>query len=664
MPSKIKVRVEDEKFLQQDTRKNQQLKPGEKIKDLHIMVKKSKQTAHEEDYVADRVEEIRVMKDQRDKPSELLGQGENQTQLKPEQYWRESHKRVNSISEKPDYKDDWQADVFDPVTRNKMLAVLARLAAQRIMVRFRDAEGFDSKTPKVITNLYENSARGKYGVGSEEILLFYTMFEAAIKGAALREEGYYEGRRRVKTSRSRRGNWKYKSIYDYEDVMSWLIPIESFVPGDITKLSVQEMGRAAIELLPDFDTFKKEYADYSNIHKVQPLSAYQQSEVKTFGLPHGAEAGDKVIVRKYWNSLTDTFDVMANNILLTEPENPLSKTYVHGQIPLHLTRFEPLSVNYYLGMSLPFKLASFQDMTNAIWNMSLDQMFIALKSPIFNASGSDIDLDWLYPANVIDLDQGTDLNSIREFKISPQTNFSTGLLNVMQQRMNESTSTGHEQSGIAGAGRVRTAEEVATARQASLEIMGLFLKQMEWAEEARLEQRAKNLLYYYSKRLKSTGKHRKVVVENVRLLNDALGKMEINIRPNPRSQEQLNVLNERTEENSQVVDIKPSAIRNAKIVAELVPNSSLKETEREKKENEIAWRKLTGEDPMVNQEESLKALAEVYGKDPSKVIKSQPALSALDQIPGQQGQGGQKLDPNNLKRAINQSEKVIPNEGI
>jgi len=187
---------------------------------------------------------------------------------------------------------------------------------------------------------------------------------------------------------------------------------------------------------------------------------------------------------------------------------------------------------------------------------------------------------------------------------------------------------------------------------------------MEWAEEARLEQRAKNLLYYYSKRLKSTGKHRKVVVENVRLLNDALGKMEINIRPNPRSQEQLNVLNERTEENSQVVDIKPSAIRNAKIVAELVPNSSLKETEREKKENEIAWRKLTGEDPMVNQEESLKALAEVYGKDPSKVIKSQPALSALDQIPGQQGQGGQKLDPNNLKRAINQSEKVIPNEGI
>jgi len=234
----------------------------------------------------------------------------------------------------------------------------------------------------------------------------------------------------------------------------------------------------------------------------------------------------------------------------------------------------------------------------------------------------------------------------------------------MKQAMNESTNQGTEQSGAAGVGRVRTAEEVATAREASLEVMGLFLRQMEWFEEDRAEQKIQLMLEFYTRRQKSTGKHRKVVVDQVQLLNDELGTMEINIRPNARSKEVLNQLNEASENLSQVLDITPTEIRNFKGWMRIIPNSSLKETKQQEKENEIAWQKLTSENPLVNQEENLKDLAKVYGKNLEKIMKRGDSnMGMIEQLMQRGGQGSPaNLDNNNLKRAVSQADQ-LPKRG-
>ena len=40
--------------------------------------------------------------------------------------------RMNEYHLQPEYKDDWQNNVFDPITRNKLIAILSKIASSRM----------------------------------------------------------------------------------------------------------------------------------------------------------------------------------------------------------------------------------------------------------------------------------------------------------------------------------------------------------------------------------------------------------------------------------------------------------------------------------------------------------------------------------------------------
>ena len=49
-------------------------------------------------------------------------------------YVRDSVDRMNEYHLKPAHKDDWQSNVYDPVTRNKAIAVLSKVASARMAI--------------------------------------------------------------------------------------------------------------------------------------------------------------------------------------------------------------------------------------------------------------------------------------------------------------------------------------------------------------------------------------------------------------------------------------------------------------------------------------------------------------------------------------------------
>ena len=566
------------------------------------------------EYVHMRTNEILEMKQARDQEHRHFGILEDGSSCSLLKYINESEKRMNGSLERSEFKDDWQANIFDHVTRNKTMQILARLTAQRMKSFFYNIRGLQSDVALVISNLYEANSRGKNGLNKGEEFLFQSMFESILKGTVVREISYFEGKRRVKIRKNKK-RWEYKTIYTYEDVLKTVIPLEDFIPGDVSKFKIALMNKCATEEPMSLATFIERYSSFPGFSNVRPVSYYSDAEKSFFRIK---DVKDQVLVRRYFNKNTDTWDVIANGYLLTEIGEPLP--YKHKQLPFVDSKFEILSNNFFYGMSLPFKLASYQDMDNALLNMILDQVFIALKSPIFIASGSEIELDWMYPSNVIDIDPEADVNKIREFKVQPETGAATQMLNMLQLRMNESSVQGQGQA----AGTPRSAEEIATVREASMDLMDLFLKQMEWAEEDIAEQTLQIMIEKYPERLKSTGTHRKFVIDNIRLLNDELGIMEVNLRKEKRSKEVLNSLNLKTKAMSQIVDLSLEAIQQFKGAVKVIPNASVKETEAQRKRAEIEWNKLTSQNPYVNQKENIKDLAESYGKDPSKLILDQP----------------------------------------
>lgn len=617
--------------LTKPTNKSEEQKQPEEVL---FEVKEFEQGEKETDRVEYVNKRIREMAEARNQPFKYFGL-KNQSTNKQEyltlkEYIDESEKRLNGLLEKPSHKDDWQTNISDNITRDKFISIIGRLSSQRMKAQFLNNDGLPTDIAKIITNLYEAAARGKNGMGKDEPFLYDSLFEAGSKGTCVREETYFLGKRKVKDHDrfKKSGEVKYKTIYEYEDVCSKVIPLEEFYPGDISKRNIQEMPDCATVQFPSYASFRQEFADYDNSKYVEKKT--MSNEEKTLFCVDDTKE-DIVRVVKYYNRITDSFDIVAGDVLLTKIDNPLP--HPHKQLPFNSGIGEMLSPKFFYGMSIPMKLSSMQDMNNTILNMTFDQLYLALMTPIFNSSGADIDIDWLYPKSVIDLPKGTNPNAIREFQTNTNNiSVSQNMLGLIRQRLDENSSSGSEQSGISGNGRAKTAEEVATAREAAMDISAMFLRFMEWAEEDRAEQRIQNMLYYYSKPMKN-GKYRKIVIDNVRLLKGELGRMMINITKEPRMPEELDKMNETTEEMSQVVDITPELLRNFKYMIKIVPNASLKETEAMKLNKEMQWFQLTAQNPMVNQKENIKDLAEAYGKDVNKIIAQEQPI----QIPGMEG---------------------------
>ena len=625
----------------QNLKHETELQPEEKM----LEVEDFNQGEKEKDrvrFVEKRLEELVNTRNQGFKYFGMKNQNTNkQEYLTLIDYINESEKRLNGDLPKPEHKDDWQANIFDNITRDKFISIISRLSAQRMKAQFLNNEGLPSDTAKIVTNLYEAAARGKNGLGKDEKFLFKSLFEAGAKGTVVREETYFLGKRKIKDHEHFRKTeeLKFKTIYEYEDVYSKVIPLEEFYPGDITKQDIQEMPDCAVVQFPDYATFRQEFADYENAKYVQK-GTISKEEQALFNIDSTKEEVVRVV--KYYNRITDSHDIVAGGVLLTKVGNPLP--HPHKQLPFNAGMFEMISPQFFYGMSLPMKLASMQDMNNSLLNMTFDQLYIALMTPIFNSSGADIDIDWLYPKAVIDLPRGTNPNAIRELNTNPNNiTLAQNAMAIIKRRMDEGAASGSEQSGISGAGRSKTAEEVATAREAAMEISGMFLRFMEWSEEDRAEQRIQNMLYYYSKPLKSNGKYRKIVVDNVRLLQGELGKMMVNITKEPRKKEELDKINLQTEEMSQVVDVTPELLRNFNYMVKIVPNASLKDTESTRINKELSWYQITAQDPMFNQKEVRKDLAEAFGKDISKIMAvEQPAQTP---IPGMEGMPTPPVSP-------------------
>lgn len=609
----------------------QDLQEEEKISEEIEEIEQSEEELARIAFVEKRVTE---MAEDRNKAFKYFGMknshSNKQEYLTLREYIEESEKRLNGILEKSEEKDDWQANIFDNVTREKFMSIIGRLSAQRMKAQFLNNDGVDGNFAKIITNLYEAAGRGKNGIGKDEKFLYFSLFEAGLKGTVVREEGYYLGKRKVKNHEHFRktGEIKYKTIYEYEDVYSEVTPLEEFLPGDCSKTEIQEMSECARVQFIDQDTFVSNYAEYKNVKAVAPQAPTKEDQTMFFV----SDDTDSVKVIKYYNRITDSHDIVANGILLTKLGNPLP--HPHKQLPFTVGRPELLSTRFFYGMSIPMKLSSMQDMNNSVLNMMFDLLYISLMSPIFNGSGADIDVDWMYPKSVIDLPKGTNPNLIREFNINPNNiTLAQNALGMIRSRIDTITASGDEQSGISGAGRARTAEEVATAREAAMQIAGMFLRLMEWTEEDRAEQRCQNMLYYYSKPLKSNGKYRKIVIDNVRLLNDEIGRLVINITKEPREKEALNKINLKTEDMSQVIDVTPEMLRNFKYLVKIIPNASLKETEATRTAKELNWYQLTAQNPLVNQKENIKSLAEAYGKDVTKILVQEQTIPGMEGMP-------------------------------
>lgn len=493
--------------------------------------------------------------------------------------------------EKPEWKKDYQYNVFDPVSRDKVMAIISKSGG------LYEAEFFNtnkklakiSETIATVLGAFYKDSTIKLNEKEKNKL---TMLAALITPKAIWYEGWRYQKRAIRDIEERDEygrvtKTKKKEIVHYNGPWGELCQVEDIIPGSLKIRELQEQPRFTWLPKMQMEQFKRLYpvSKYPEAAKVLPHGQLLSNDITEFNLRDDLKENE-VEVAMPFEKWDDRHAIIANGIMLTPLNAPMP--FAHKDYPFVWGGFEELSPWFIYDMPLTMKILDMQDMNNEILNLTLDMVWRALNEVVLVQDGDGINDDVLYGGGMISVNDPKNFQKL-EFGSSFAFQSASGMLDRARRSI-ESASLDAPQSGQSGA-RAITAREALIARESALEITTLFLTNMENMERDKARLRVKNQLDRYKRPIdweKRIGEDltkealpifRELSVRDAKLDGGKRGTININITETPRPKEELdkeNVQNDK--ELSQTIDISPELIREIDFDVEIVGNSSTRKS--------------------------------------------------------------------------------------
>jgi hypothetical protein len=287
--------------------------------------------------------------------------------------------------------DDWGADVILPDGFSAMQTYLQ----ETIDARFRPVlEGVES-SDEVLA--WYNNAIFQHGMDTTEFDQETTKARSAasmLGTSFTREEYRYETREVMDPVSFKDGKIQYKKkeIMDYDDVYTRYCRPENCFMDPSAEDQKYAMDCIYREVL-DFDTFKELYLDkpeFKDVDKVVPASSLDK-RAGFFLMGDDMEENDVEILH-YENRLTDSYDVLCNNVLIRKGPMPNK----HKELTLDVWTFYPMEGQIY-GMGIPKIIYTLVEERRTNRNQQLDRNTLQ-NSKMFLANDLfDLDEDDLTP---------------------------------------------------------------------------------------------------------------------------------------------------------------------------------------------------------------------------------------------------------------------------
>lgn len=567
---------------------------------------------------------------------------------------------VTNIDEREDI-EDWQARIHDPFTRNKIVAILAKVASMLPQTEFFGVGDEDIRKAQILRDLKEHS---DYMDDNEE-LLFYALLECVVKGTVVAYEGYQERKKKVRDIKRYDSGSKIE-IKEGEEITRKLfgeiVPLEDFYPSSVGIRKIKDMPYCFWRTIMPASQFKMKFAQYEKAKNVEPYTGfYGEDAERPFYLDYiseGVPEGSVELIR-YYNKENDEFVLIANGVWLNplEGEEVMPLPFAHKELPFWKAIYEPLGADFFYGKSMPDKLKSMQDVINVLHNMMLDQGFLTIFPPILvDGLNDEIEDDFLRPGRRIPV---TNASNYKELAQSSPNSFHQFILEFTKRVMEE-TSVDAVNQGIAGVGERTTATEIERAAEAVTAILGLFAMFVKWGIRDKDRIRAKNILQFYTKplieRVLGEGANKEfkqafnvIKIEDTTLSSGKRGTKIIELYGSkedmptrPEIQTRAKIVERGTGKRTEILAITPEYIRNFEFDVKLVPNRRAQMSKALEKalllEKARVYMEFMPE--FIDKEELAMQIAEAYGDIPGKIVKK-PEPQQTPMIPGMEGgQGG------------------------
>ena len=550
-------------------------------------------------------------------------------------YVRDSVDRMNEYHPMPAHKEDWQSNVFDPITRNKLIGILSKIASTRmkpdLVVKPRSifkTEGTYEKK-MIFSDLLEAANRHN----KDELQLIWEMYTCMSQGTVVGYESWKKDTREIEYIKEvdpDTGEVKTEkmSVNAWDDVFGEIVPLNEWYPETIWVHDIGAIKRCFRAQRMRGEAFRDTYKNFPNFDKCQPSGAYAVDGVYDWGIPADIN-GDEYFVLHYYDEVNDKLMIWGSGTELYNGPMPWN----HKRLPFWLSQFEPISDRLIYGKSLPDKLMGMQDMNNGLFNGILDQLFIGLNSPIFtDGDVDDLGDGYLEPGRIYHGEQGTSMSKVNLGGIDPTA---YNVLNLIKQGMEEASMSA-QSNGVATGGR-KTKFEVQQLQEGALNLASLFLQIMESCYAQKYWLRMYNIIQYYSQPSSVEGdkpQFKFITLENRKLTNGKIGKKMIQISDTYGSDAKQQLTDIASKEEGKPFDVLNSKVEPIIITRDwlmnhemdleirIIPNSSVKDSNADKTNKDIAFYQMTANDPMIDPIKNRKDLAEAFGKD-EDIVKEQ-----------------------------------------
>lgn len=597
-------------------------------------------------------------------------------------YINDSTKRFNGYIPEREGKYDWQSHVFSNATRNKTMALFAKIGLQAPDVKIRAVDrknNLSKKASNIIHDCYEYS-----NVKSNASMAYFNeTLDCAVKGTVVVYEGYKVKERKIKEITSYEPltgeiTFDEKTIRDYDDCYSEICNLPDFFIWNIYEEDIQNQSRIIWRKIMLKDEFKTLFAKFPNVDKVKAGQELSPAEEKEFYKEQwGTELeSDSIEVLYCFDKDNDEYVIIANGVKMQDSPFPWN----HKQYPFAKTVFEKFDVRFFYGKSLPDKMLSDQDTLNTLYNMALDKTFLSIFPPILDSTINEIEDEMLVPGRRMPVE---DINSMKELGIKSVDSSHFNMLELVSKNIDLS-SVSTTQQGQAGSGS--TAREVVLAEENARMLLGVFnflLEDLVW-KKAKL--RIANILQFYSQPNKvevftNKGKDeiqekfREITLDNIGLEDGKTGIKKIRLTEELSPEKKLLRKKEISKEERdlkikegidiEILEVPASYIRQLSVDLSIVKNSgylSSKSTDMALGLEYIKY--VTTLFPeLVNKEALFEDLNEMYEKDTER-LKAQ-APQQPQQNPQQAGRGGMG-QTNNVRQLAgkNPGNQDMPVGGI
>src|SRR3990167_2230035 len=422
------------------------------------------------------------------------------------QYIDDNERRLNGFrpTREEHDKEEWQANVFDNVTRVKLKAFCAGVALNIPEQDFRatNEEGlFSAQRAEAMKQLVRHS----YIVDDNpQLQTFFEVWNMLAVGTVIKFDGFlkYQHKSKIITGFDEDTGevmFEEKEVTSENRCIDVDVPLSEFLIWDFNVFNVQEQPRVAWIQHYNKDTLKLEFGHLPNFKYVKDAASVSRfaSSTTTHFYDKWAsrveKENDYELVR-YYSVPEDRYEIWCNGVDLLR--SPMLWGRKKKRYPFSKSIRQPfVGKPFFYGIALPHELEGHQDVKNTVWNTTLDKLYRSLVPPMLvgMANKDMLDLEDEY----VNQDNKIYVPDVNQVKPMPYPGVGSGEITMMNmiQRALDLQSTDQLQSGISGKGV--TAREIVLADENARKLKGITFMFLEDLHMQKTRNRILNILMNY-----------------------------------------------------------------------------------------------------------------------------------------------------------------------